>query len=58
MLTVLYKEVCVCHSQDGEEHAQSEVVHEAEIVLDVTAHGVAQVKAQRKETVHHGHPPE
>ena len=51
VFAVLNKDTSVPHSDHGKEHAQAEVVHEAEVLLDVAGRRVADVEAQGKEAV-------
>ena len=51
MFAVLNKETGVSHGKHGKEHAQAEVVHEAEVLLDVAGRCIADVEAQGEETV-------
>ena len=48
---VFNKEAGVTHSQHCKEHPQAEVVHEAQVLLDVAARRVADVKPEREKAV-------
>ncbi len=51
VFAVLDKEASVSHGNHGKEHAQAEVVHEAEVLLDVAGRCVADVESQGEEAV-------
>lgn len=51
MLAVLNKDASVPHGDHGKEHAQAEIVHETEVLLDVARRGIADIEAQWEETI-------